>query len=130
MADNRSGVEGAEAVKAAMTAIGVGAERELRLLAHDVALRIRAGARQRVPVGSGITRDGIVVESAADAERVFVQIPAYRPQYLDIWLEFGTVKMPARPFLFPAARLEEPRFRSRAAEVLERVVENAVRGAR
>ncbi|WP_337177658.1 HK97-gp10 family putative phage morphogenesis protein [Paludisphaera sp.] len=74
----------------------------------DGAEAIAADARTRAPVDSGELRDAIKVEHpprlGSRSEAVVVVDPAdiegdYHPAYA----EFGTSKMPARPFLTPAA---------------------------
>lgn len=138
MVDNRSNaVEGAEAVKAAFDALGALAELELLKVAEQTAARIADGARVRLkartgPLATGHTASSITFkyDAARQGFIVFVDIPSDRPFNLDLWLEFGTVKMPGRPFLFPAARFEEPGFRRQAEAVLARAVEAAARGAR
>jgi hypothetical protein len=131
-----------EAVRQLPTAV----DSAVRKVARDTALRVKAGARQRVPVDTGITRDSIDVEPHPEEKfyrvGVFRALPhvlrrasGNRTAFLDvlpIWLEYGTKRGKkcshtgaARPFLGPALRAEESRYISD----MEAAAVNAVRRA-
>ena len=62
---------------------------------------------------TGVLRNNIVVSS--NAEKLEVEV-ASRAKYSK-FLEFGTVKMKARPFMFPAFEMNKPKIRRRFAKV-------------
>lgn len=73
---------------------------------NESALNIQTGAKRLSPVDTGRLRSSITIESFNDglAQRVGTRVnyAAYQ--------EFGTVKMKAQPFLFPAAEAERHKF--------------------
>lgn len=77
-----------------------GADNAAAGAAHRIAREMRA----RVPADTGATARSIKVErNASDEYAVTADFPWRQ-------LEFGTVKMPARPFATPAAEAERDRF--------------------
>ena len=97
----------------------VRAEMERAML--DSADQIVAGARLRVPVDEGDVRDSIRHHGIREGKRggLYIAITAgdrstendgYQVARL---LEFGTMKMPAQPFLLPAYRANRRRARAR-----------------
>ena len=74
---------------------------------HVTADRIAVEARGRVARRTGQTQAGIVVEETHDGEGYVVLVRHPTKPGLPRWLEFGTSKMSARPFLFASAHLEE-----------------------
>lgn len=117
----------------------------LRAASKETAERIADGARARVPrrtgrvaasIGvqpdttvSGLKGEGFLVGAFLEPQ---VRISGHTSRKtgrfhtqrvtqdnLPIWLEFGTVKMTPRPFLFVAARLEEDPHRRRMEEALQ-----------
>lgn len=96
-------------------AASVGDDR-MRIFAMQALEPVAEDARSLVPVRSGITRDGIVVSDrlpdGADAEfngrAVFVGV-LEGDSYWAGFLEFGTVKMRAKPFLLPAIDANQDR---------------------
>lgn len=97
-------------------------EAELRALASRTGRAVRDTARAAVAVDKGVTRDHIISEDREDGTRVYVASTPERPTNLDIWLEFGTRRMAARPFLHPAAALHQRRFEREVAQRLRAVV--------
>jgi HK97 gp10 family phage protein len=109
---------------------------ELEMAMIEGADRIVAGARLRVPVESGAVRDSIrrtdVRESKRGQDRLYVAITAgdqstltdekgIRFQIARL-LEFGTVAMPAQPFLLPAYRVN----RKSAQRRMQRAMRDAL----
>lgn len=50
-------------------------------------------------------------------------------KHVESWLEFGTVHMTAKPFLFPAARLENTAHDRRMREAIEAAIADEGLGA-
>lgn len=109
---------------------------ELEAAMIEGANLIVAGAKLRVPVDEGDVRDSIrrtdVRESKRGQDRLYVAITAgdrstqtksggttYQVARL---LEFGTVKMPAQPFLLPAYRAN----RKAAQRRMQRAMRDAI----
>ena len=88
------------------------------LQAHANAAAMKTGedvagmARALAPVHTGRLRDSITVGSESDGATVYTDTP-YAP-----YLEMGTYKMAARPFMTPAAEGERSNFTDRLAESL------------
>lgn len=115
----------ASAVLRAFDVLGTAAERLLKGAASETAEKIANDARARVRVDTGQTKRGILIETSYD-DRGFAVI-ATNPDEpgLPGWLEFGTNKMTASPFLFNAARLEEGAYLRRVAEALDDAIGEA-----
>jgi HK97 gp10 family phage protein len=85
-------------------------------LLEDAAEAVAEEARANVPVGAtGKLRDSIVTK--VEKERALVLVK----KFYGLFLEFGTVKMAARPFLTPAAEKMRPWFVERCKEMLGRL---------
>ena len=65
---------------------------EQRAVAQDIA----ASARQLAPVRTGKLRDGIIVIEGSNQTEIVSQAP------YSLFVEFGTSRTPAQPFLRPA----------------------------
>lgn len=92
----------------------------LRGVAHLTAVRIRDGARQRLLAqthGTGKTANAIAVREEEAKQQFLVESKAVRPApaNLPIWLEYGTSKMAARPYIRPAAESQRDDY-TRATE--------------
>lgn len=101
-------------------------ERLLLAVAEDTANRILIGARDRLnrqTHGTGATADALHV--VKDGQGYIVQTGPVRgrPANVPLWLELGTVKMHARPFLFAQADLEEGPHRRAVALALGAAVD-------
>jgi len=83
---------------------------------------IRDEARRLVPVDTGRLRDeiGFTVDGT-EAEVKIIDTTRASGTYYGQFVEFGTSKQPAQPFMGPAAEIERGRLRAR--------VEDAVKGA-
>lgn len=91
-----------------------------RVSADHIASEARARLqRQLSGTSTGQTVAGIVVKSDRTGWGWNVDAGNARQPMLDRWLEFGTVHMKARPFLFDSARLEERAHRDRIANAIQ-----------
>jgi hypothetical protein len=109
----------------ALTKYSAFAGRHLKDAAFITATAIRREARARVARATGETAQGITVEETHNKEG-YVVFP-YRPDNpgLPGWIESGTEKMKARPFLMNSARLEEGAHMRRVREALDFAAEDA-----
>lgn len=109
---------------AALDRLGVVAEKHIREAALETAGRVASEARARVARATGVTAGAITIdeEKTRPGFRVFVA-PTQRAANLPIWLEFGTKRMTARPFLFSSARLEEGAHERRVAAALQDAID-------
>ena len=95
-----------QAMRIALRAVAM---RSAHRIAADAARRLRAQTR-----GSGETADAISVREEHQERAFLVESKATRgrPANLPFWLEFGTSKMSARPYMRPSAEAEQDRYRS------------------
>lgn len=94
-----------------------------RLEVKRGALNVQTKARRRAAVDTGRLRNSITHEVAEDGLSAVVGTNVeYAP-----YVEFGTRRMRARPFLFPALEEEVPAFRSRLRSALARAAQEAAR---
>jgi HK97 gp10 family phage protein len=100
---------------------------------------IRDEAKRRVPTDTGSLRDYIQVVRGASSDRlswrVGVPVPKTRrgkpkrqwPFYA-IFIEFGTVRMRARPFLFPAFEARKRAVFARIRKAVDRALAKVANG--
>ena len=88
----------------------------------DAATQVSLEARQRVS-GHGALQESISVPHAAGPGTRRVVAAAIYAKFV----EFGTRRMPARPFLFPAPQEAGPGLLLKAADVLTQVIFNRAR---
>lgn len=115
----------ATALVAALDRLGAVAERYVKAAAEVTAQRIAEGARGRVRRATGQTAAAITVSEAPGplgGYRVFVGSMQGRAANLPQWLEFGTRKLSAQPFMFNSARLEEGAHERRIRQAIERAI--------
>ena len=97
------------------------AEKEAaRLAVAASALRIQARAKGDAPVDTGRLRNSIATEQENLTARVGTNVD-YAPH-----VEFGTRRMHAQPYLFPAAEEERDNFRREIARFLREGARRAV----
>lgn len=116
----------ASALLAALDQLGAVAERHVKNAAAVTAGRIQQEARARVRRATGQTAAAITVDEAPaplGGYRVYVGQMGQRPTELPLWLEFGTVKMTAQPFLLSSARLEAGAHERRIAEAIQDAID-------
>jgi HK97 gp10 family phage protein len=84
-------------------------------LLDDSAMRVEAAAKQRCPVDTGRLRSSIQVASGKGWRTVSTNVE-YAP-----YVEFGTRRRGAKPFMFPAAEAERPRFQAAVQAALAKL---------
>lgn len=87
--------------------------RQVKDVVAKAAFDIQAEAQNVVPVDTGALKNSISTEVAANDMSAIV---APHMNY-DIYVEFGTSKMSARPYLFPAAEKVKPEFMAAMVKV-------------
>lgn len=131
-----------KALFAALDTLGDRAERRLKAAAKVTADNIVREAKARIPKRTGDTASHIVAVETHDKRGYVVWVEpdvlishhtnkktgrqhTQRVTYnaLGGWLEFGTEYMTARPFLFPASRMEEGPHRRRVQQALGDAIE-------
>lgn len=88
-------------------------EKEVEKEIINTATKVQAGAKQRCPVDTGSLRNSISIKKLDDME---VEVGAYMPYAA--YVEFGTYKMKAQPYLFPAFEEERPKFLRRLEKIM------------
>lgn len=78
------------------------------------ALNIQLGAKQRCPVRTGALRNSITVDFYGVMSAQIGPHMPYAP-----YVEYGTRKMRAQPYLFPAFEEERPNFEKGLAEAVK-----------
>lgn len=113
------------ALLAAIDAIPEAVHRHLKLAAKVTADHIAAEARGRVRRRTGKTAQSIHVEEthSGDGYVVMAYDPAAGRAPVDMFLEFGTKFMTAKPFLFASARLEEGAHDRRSREAIQAAID-------
>lgn len=96
------------------------AEREILRTALD----IQSTARRRCPVKTGRLRNSVAIGGTRWEITIGTNVE-YAP-----FVEFGTRRMRARPFLFPAFQQEAPKLEPRLIRVLQEVSGKRRRGTR
>ncbi len=111
-------IDGLDALRTAAAALPDRVEAATKAVAQSTAARVLAGARarwlaQRKAPGTALA-DAMTLREDAANQQFVVESPAPRgqPASLPIWLSYGTVKMPARPYLAPAAEAEDAQYAS------------------
>ena len=125
MADRLTISVDVRALLAALDQLGPAAERHVHRAARITAEQIRDEASGRVRRATGKTAGAITIEEAPPplgGYRVFVGAVLGRAANLPQWIEFGTRRMEARPFLFSSARLEEGAHLRRISEAMTKAI--------
>ena len=125
-------VTGAAALIAALDRLGETVERFILPACLETANAIAREAQARVRRRTGHTAQQIRVEPMRDGVDTGFIVRANDPatrKHVESWLEFGTVHMTARPFLFPAARLENAAHDRRIRTAIEDAIAEEGLGA-
>lgn len=104
-------------VRAALRAIQLVANRKseaIRAQVAESAINIDREAKNLCPVDTGRLRASIHPEFSADGLDAQVVTNVEYSQYV----ELGTSRQPAQPFLFPAAEKEQPKFINAMKKIL------------
>ncbi|HXD16399.1 MAG TPA: HK97 gp10 family phage protein [Vicinamibacterales bacterium] len=108
---------------AAFDALGAELDAFLKPVALDTAQAIQREARARVRRATGATANKITIEPTRDGTGYVVFVNQPENPGLAGWIEFGTVKMTARGFLFTSARLEEGGHLRRVAAAIQEALD-------
>ncbi len=109
-------------------------QKALRTVALITATRVKDRARATVPYDANHrgsrphVRDTIVVVPDDAHKQYRVEVGGTALPMLAVWLEYGTSKMSARPFLRPAADAEEDAYKRAMVAAAEAVTEKALGG--
>ena len=102
-------IEGMGRLRMALLRVTGEGEKAVRREVKRSALNVQNGARRRVPVDTGRLRNSITHEIDADGmDATIGSNVEYAPH-----IEFGTVRMRAQPYLFPALEEERAAFVAR-----------------
>lgn len=92
-------------------------DQESRQVVRRNTFRVEAGAKQRCPVDTGFLRESIVSAFALDpGGAAFVGVVSAEANY-GIYVERGTSRARAQPFMRPAAMAVRPVFAREAAQL-------------
>jgi len=91
----------------------------LKPAAFVTAQAIQREARARVRRATGATSNAITIEPTHDGTGYVVFVNQPDSPGLAGWIEFGTIKMTGRGFLFTSARLEESGHLRRVAAAIQ-----------
>jgi HK97 gp10 family phage protein len=126
-----SAVNGARELELYLRQLPDSVRAEIGVAVEDTAAAVVVGARSRAPVGGpyygkkaetrkpGSLRYAIRYVLHSDKISATVRVPGI---FYARFIEYGTRKMLARPFLFPAAEQERPKLRTRVADALRKAV--------
>ena len=89
---------------------------QVEAICEIAARNIELMSKDRVPVDTGATKNSIRVDTPRPFQRRIGPTTDYAPH-----LEFGTNRMPARPYIVPAAEAERPRFRAAISGMIKRL---------
>jgi hypothetical protein len=109
--------------------VDAAARRALRGAAHTVAVRLTQRITAAARGYGWRTLPGeirLYDEPQRSQYRVAVEPRPPRPRNLPIWLEYGTVKMSARPFIGPAQRDAEREYLPEAERALQAALDAEV----
>lgn len=112
-------VLGEQSLARKLAAIGPALDAAMKREVKVAAVNIQNGARRRVPVKTGRLRNSITHEIAEDGLNAAIGSNAQYAPYV----EFGTRRMRARPYLFPAFEEERPQYMARLRRALQKTAE-------
>lgn len=118
-----SGVDGLAKLQARFAKIPKAMRTEVRVAIDKSADELVAMQQRLVPVEHGDLRDSIRKEDGRHDLSVEVKAGSRNIFYAKM-VEFGTVKMQARPFFFPSYRALRARIRSRISRAVNKAVKS------
>lgn len=113
---SRVTVRGTADLKRALARLSAKMPQAVQKALTQAALNVERGAKQRCPVDTGRLRASITHRAEADRAEVFTVVE-YAP-----YVEHGTSRRAASPFLFPAAEEERPEYERRIREAAKKVL--------
>jgi len=128
MSETACTITGLAELTAGVTALPVRLRAASRAVAAAAAGRIQADAKARLlwymKTNRHALADAIVItEDAANRQfTVESNAPAGQVEMLPVWVEYGTVREEARPYMGPAAAAESPRYASEMEAAMVAVV--------
>jgi HK97 gp10 family phage protein len=111
-------LQGAKDLQAAFRNLSASTRREVKDITRTTADEIKKEAVSRVRVDTGYTASTVKHEITADGLGAVVGSNWFKARFL----EHGTVKMAARPWLFPAFEIVRPKYLQRIQAALHAVV--------
>jgi HK97 gp10 family phage protein len=105
-------LQGADDLRAAFAALPDAASREVKEITRETTKEIEREAKARVRVRSGTTRDTLIKSKISG---LYGSVSTW---YIGRFLEHGTKKMPAKPFLFPAFESVRSKYLSRVSAAI------------
>ena len=106
--------KGVEETVANMKKLSPELKRKISQQVAKSALNIQKGAKERCPVDTGALRNSITVDFYGEMSAEIAPHMPYAP-----YVEFGTKKMSAQPYLFPAYEEERPKFEQGLKKAIE-----------
>ena len=91
-------------------------ESQFEAVIQIAARNIEKRSKQLVPIDTGATMNSIEARPEGKMEWRIGPTTEYAP-----FLEFGTERMPARPYMIPSGEHERPRVRKAVAELTKRL---------
>ena len=90
---------------------------------RESAERVKVDAARTAPRATGVLRRSIGVDTYGDGRSVGMTAVVGPAAFYGLYLERGTVKMSARPFMEPALEREAPAFEAAIAAVVDEAMQ-------
>ncbi|HTV69327.1 MAG TPA: HK97-gp10 family putative phage morphogenesis protein [Rhizobiaceae bacterium] len=126
---------GRDAVTRKLRKLVPDAEKQAAIAQMEAAMDLASAIRPRAPRLTGEYADSIQGDRLSNRREAAVGARTKDPNATGIfaswkwrWLEFGTVKMPARPHIMPTFRAARKRIRRKVANAINKAVRKAKAG--
>lgn len=116
MTQVRFNIKGIKELNAKLRRIDVRVERDIDNEIKRSTLNVESAAKQRAPVDTGRLRSSIRSLLEKLRGQVFTDVIYSK------FIEFGTSRMAAQPFLFPSWEEERPRLIERIRKILAKII--------